>query len=193
MLPHAFPLVPFTLAFSMWLPVLVLVVLPTGCSTDLGTGTKVVQSLQASYPITMGRLVTAQLDPSRRLRVYLQICQDGDEGGPVCSESDLRLLAMVESGRKSLLERLAERYLVEGREMPIYVYGPMCDGLKEMILVPRCQTAMALGIWDPNLKDYVIYSTTYGDGVLESEGFERFIEVTGRASGIARKAAKLVN
>jgi hypothetical protein len=141
----------------------------------------------------VGRLVTAQLDPSRRLRVYLQICQDGDEGGPVCSESDLRLLAMVESGRKSLLERLAERYLLEGREMPVYVYGPMCDGLKEMIRVPRCQTAVALGIWDPNLKDYVIYSTTHGDGMLESEGFERFIEVTGRASGIARKAAKLVN
>jgi hypothetical protein len=187
------PLVPLALTFSMLLPLLVVVVFTTGCTKDLGTGRGVVQTLQASYPITVGRLVTAQLDPSRRLRVYLQICQDGDEGGPVCSESDLRLLAMVESGRKSLLKRLAERYLLEGGEMPIYVYGPMCDGLKEMILVPRCQTAVALGIWDPNLKDYVIYSTTYGDGVLESEGFERFIEVTARASGIARKAAKLVN
>lgn len=188
------PLAPFALAFSMLLPLLVVVVLvPTACTNDLGTGSRVLQDLQSHYPITVGRLVTAQLDPARRLRVYLQICQDGDEGGPVCSESDLRLLAMVESGHKSLLERLAERYLLEGREMPVYVYGPMCDGLQEMILVPRCQTAVALGIWDPNLKDYVIYSTTHGDGVLESEGFERFIEVTGRASGIARKAAKLVN
>ena len=177
---------------SMWLPTLI-VLLPVACTTNLGTGSQVLQHLRASYPITVGRLVATHLDPSRRLRVYLQICQDGDEGGPVCSEGDLRLLAMVESGRKSLLERLAERYLVEGREMPVYVYGPMCDGLAEMILVPRCQTALALGIWDPNLKDYVIYSTTHGDGVLESEGFERFIEVTGRASGIARKAAKLVN
>jgi hypothetical protein len=188
------PLAPPPLGFATWLlPFVVVVVLLPACTTNLGTGTDVLQNLQASYPITVGRLVTTHLDPSRRLRVYLQICQHGDEGGPVCSEADLRLLAMVESGRKSLLERLAERYLVEGREMPVYVYGPMCDGLKEMILVPRCQTALALGIWDPNLKDYVIYSTTHGDGVLESEGFERFIEVTGRASGIARKAAKLVN
>jgi hypothetical protein len=188
------PFAPLALTFSMLLPLLVVVVLvPTACTNDLGTGSRVLQDLQSHYPITVGRLVTAQLDPVRRLRVYLQICQDGDEGGPVCSESDLRLLAMVESGHKSLLERLAERYLLEGREMPVYVYGPMCDGLEEMILVPRCQTAVALGIWDPNLKDYVIYSTTHGDGVLESEGFERFIEVTGRASGIARKAAKLVN
>jgi hypothetical protein len=186
------PLAPLPLGFATWLLLFGVVLLPA-CSTNLGTGSQVVKHLQASYPITVGRLVATHLDPSRRLRVYLQLCQSGDEGGPLCSESDLRLLAMVESGRKSLLRRLAERYLVEGREMPVYVYGPMCDGLKEMILVPRCQTALAMGIWDPNLKDYVIYSTTHGDGVLESEGFERFIEVTGRASGIARKAAKLVN
>ncbi len=188
-----FPLAPLPLAFSMLLPMLIVVLLPAACSTNLGTGSNAMQNLQTSFPITVGRLVTAHLDPSRRLRVYLQICKDADEGGPVCSESDLRILAMVESGRKSLLERLAERYLVEGREMPVYVYGPMCDGLAEMILVPRCQTALALGIWDPNLKDYVIYSTMHGDGMLQSEGFETFIEVTGRASGIARKAAKLVN
>lgn len=173
----------FALALSLPL-------LSTSCTTNLGTGSKVVYSLKTSYPITVGRLVAAKLDPSRRLRVYLQICQDANDEGPVCSNDDLRVLAMVESGEKRLLKRLAERYLVEGKDKPVYVYGPMCEGLEEMILVPRCQKALAIGIWDPNLRDYVVYSTLHGDSVLQSEGFENFLEVTGKATSVVRKAAK---
>ncbi len=167
------------------------VLIPQGCATDLGTGRRVVDTLQNSYPITVGRLVTAQLDTRHRLRVYLQICEDADADGPVCSEESLRVLAMVEADKKSLLERIANRYLEAGREKPVYVYGPMCDGMQEMILVPRCQLAVALSIWDPYLRDYVVYSTLHGSGsFLESDGFGTFLEVTGRAAGIARKAAK---
>ena len=171
-----------------------LLLLFPGCATNLGTGTEVVQDLSTHYPITVGRLVTAHLDPSKRLRVYLQICQDAGPDGPVCSEDDLRVLAMVESNRESLLKRLVERYLEAGKEQPIYVYGPMCEGMSEMILVPRCQTALALGIWDPLLRDYIVYSTLHGTGsFLESEGFDTFLEVTGRASGLARTAAKVAH
>jgi hypothetical protein len=162
----------------------------SGCAHDLGTGSKVVADLKTSYPTTVGKLVTAYLDPSRRLRVYLQICRDADAAGPVCLEDDLRVLAMVESGRKSLLERLAGRYLQDGSDKPVYVYGPMCDGFEEMILVPRCQNAMAIGIWDPHLRDYVVYSTLHGDSLIQSEGFENFIEATGMAAGVVKKAAK---
>lgn len=162
-----------------------------GCATNLGTGTDVVATLEASFPITVGRLVTAQLDTGHRLRVYLQICEDADAHGPVCSEDSLRVLAMVEANKKSLLRRLAERYLEEGRDHPVYVYGPLCEGLQEMILVPRCQVAVALSIWDPHLEDYVVYSTAHGSGsFLESEGFNTFLELTGRAAGIMKKAAK---
>ncbi len=162
-----------------------------GCATNLGTGSHVVADLEAAYPITVGRLVTAQLDTSHRLRVYLQICEDADLSGPVCADDSLRVLAMVEADKKSLLQRIAERYLEDGRNHPVYVYGPLCDGLQEMILVPRCQLAVALSIWDPNLQDYVVYSTTHGSGsFLESEGFDTFLDVTGRAAGIVKKAAK---
>ena len=75
---------------------------------------------------------------------------------------------------------------------PVYVYGPACDGLAEMILVPRCQRAMAISAWDPHLRDYVVYSTLYGDSVLESSGFENFVSVTGRITGLVRKASKVV-
>jgi hypothetical protein len=167
------------------------VLLLSACAKDLGTGRQVIQGLQTSYPITVGKLVSANMDTSKRLRVYLQICQDAGPDGPVCPDDGLRVLAMVEGNKKSLLRRIAERYLVDGQEKPVYVYGPMCEGLQEMILVPRCQTAVALGIWDPNLKDYVFYSTIHGSGSLvESEGFNTFLEVTGRAAGIARKAAR---
>jgi hypothetical protein len=162
-----------------------------GCATNLGTGSHVIASLEATYPITVGRLVAAQLDTSHRLRVYLQICEDADAQGPVCSEESLRVLAMVEADKKSLLQRIASRYLEEGRDHPVYVYGPLCEGLQEMILVPRCQLAVALSIWDPHLEDYVVYSTTHGSGsFIESEGFNTFLEVTGRAAGIVKKAAK---
>ncbi len=161
-----------------------------GCAHDLGTGNAVVADLKTSYPTTVGKLVTAYLDPSRRLRVYLQICRDADADGPVCLEDDLRVLALVESGRKSLLERLAGRYLQDGSEKPVYVYGPMCEGFEEMILVPRCQNAMAIGIWDPHLRDYVVYSTLHGDSLIQSEGFENFLEATGMAAGVIKKAAK---
>jgi hypothetical protein len=178
------------LALVATLAALGVTLLLTGCAHDLGTGSKVVADLKTSYPTTVGKLVTAYLDPSRRLRVYLQICRDADAEGPVCLDEDLRVLAMVESGEKSLLERLAGRYLQDGSGRPVYVYGPMCEGFEEMILVPRCQNAMAIGIWDPNLKDYVVYSTLHGDSLIQSEGFENFLEVTGRAAGVVKKAAK---
>ncbi|MEN8183839.1 MAG: hypothetical protein ABFS46_15025 [Myxococcota bacterium] len=162
-----------------------------GCATDLGTGNAVVTDLRTSYPTTVGRLVTAYLDPSRRLRVYLQICADAGPDGPICSEEDLRVLAMVESNRKKLLQRLAGRYLQDGRDKPVYVYGPMCEGFEEMIVVPRCQNAVAIGIWDPHLQDYVVYSTLHGDSILESEGFSSFLEATGTAAGVVKKASKV--
>ena len=160
-------------------PLLLVLAILAGCATNLGTGSAVVTDLRANYPTTVGKLITAYLDPSRRLRVYLQICSDADADGPICSEDDLRVLAMVESSKKRLLERLAGRYLPEGREKPVYVYGPMCDGFEEMIVVPRCQNAVAIGIWDPYLLDYVVYSTLHGDSILKSEGFENFVEATG--------------
>jgi predicted small secreted protein len=161
------------------------------CATNLGTGSRIAHLIETTYPITVGRLVEAHMDTGHRLRVYLQLCQDIGLGGLVCSEDDLRILAVVEAEKKSLLHRLAERYLDEGREKPIYVYGPMCEGLEEMILVPRCQTAVALGVWDPYLKDYVLYSTLHGSGALvESAGFNTFLELTGKAVGIIKKAAK---
>jgi hypothetical protein len=162
-----------------------------GCATDLGTGAKVVEALGSNYPITVGRLVEARMDTSSRLRVYISICDDAGPEGPVCAEEGLRVLAMVESRRTRVLKRLANRYLRDGSEKPLYVYGPLCDGMEEMILVPRCQKAVAIGVWDPLLRDYVIYSTLHGSGsFVESEGFDTFLEVTGRAAGIARKAAK---
>jgi hypothetical protein len=176
------------LTLSCFLP------LTLACATNLGTGSEVMQDLTKDYPITVGQLVKAHLDPSKRLRLYLQICQDAGPDGPVCSEEDLRILAMVESHKEGLLQRLVERYLEEGKERPIYVYGPMCEGLSEMILVPRCQTALAIGIWDPVLRDYIVYSTLHGTGsFLESDGFDTFIEVTRRASGLARTAAKVAH
>ncbi|UCE85879.1 MAG: hypothetical protein JSU66_16390 [Deltaproteobacteria bacterium] len=163
----------------------------SGCATNLGIGVQTVKQLEASYPITVGRLVEAHMDTGSRLRVYLQLCQDLGIAGMACSDDDLRILAVVEAEKKSLLRRLAERYLDEGREKPVYVYGPMCEGLEEMILVPRCQHAVALGVWDPYLQDYVLYSTEHGSGsLIESEGFNTFLELTGKAVGIAKKAAK---
>ena len=140
----------------------------------------------------MGRLVDAHMDTKHRLRIYLQICQDAaPDGSMVCGDDDLRVMALVEANKRSLLERIAERYLNDGRDKPVYVYGPRCDGFEEMIVVPRCQTAVALGIWDPRLRDYVLYSTHHGSGALvDSEGFNSFLEVTGRAAGIVRKAAR---
>lgn len=167
-----------------------LVLQGAGCAHDLGTGNSVVANLETTYPTTVGKLVSAYLDPSRRLRIYLQICRDAGAEGPICLDEDLRVLAMVESGHKSLLQRLATRYLEDGRDKPVYVYGPLCEGFEEMILVPRCQNALAIGVWDPNLHDYVVYSTLHGDSVLQSQGFESFLETTGRAAGIVRQAAK---
>lgn len=161
------------------------------CATNLGTGSSIAEEITATYPITVGRLVDAHMDTRHRLRVYLQICQDAGPDGMVCSEDDMRVLALVEADRKSLLERIAQRYLADGRDKPVYVYGPLCDGFGEMIVVPRCQTAVALGIWDPRLRDYVLYSTLHGSGsLIESEGFNAFLEVTGKAAGLVRKAAK---
>jgi len=170
---------------------LALALLLTGCATNLGTGLGVMEQLEEIYPITVGKLVAAHMDPSRRLRVYVSLCHE-NPNGPVCGREEPRVLAMVESGERRLLERLAERYLIEGRDKPLYIYGPMCDGLEEMVVVPRCQAAIALGVWDPYLNDYIVYSTLHGDGVMQSEGFETFIEVTGRAAGLVRKAAKYV-
>jgi hypothetical protein len=163
----------------------------TGCATDLGTGFQVMEELQETYPITVGKLVAAHMDPKRRLRVYVSLCHENAKG-PVCGRAEPRVLAMVESGERKLLERLAERYLIEGRDKPVYIYGPMCDGMEEMVVVPRCQNAIALGVWDPYLNDYIVYSTLHGDSVMESEGFENFLEVTGKAAGVVRKAAKFV-
>lgn len=161
------------------------------CATDLGTGTDVVRNLEQAYPITVGRLVAATMDTGHRLRVYLQICEDEGPAGPICREDGVRVLAMVEANKKSLLQRIADRYLEAGKSKPVYVYGPRCEGLEEMILVPRCQSALALGIWDPHLEDYVFYSTLHGSGgMIESEGFNTFLEVAGRAAGIVKKAAR---
>lgn len=164
-----------------------------GCATDLGTGDQVIEELQTDFPITVGRLIQARMDPSRRLRIYLEICEDlGPDGTPVCRENSLRVLAMVEAEKKSLLERIANEYLAAGKEKPVYVYGPLCEGLEEMILVPRCQLALALGVWDPILEDYIVYSTLHGTGsFVESEGFGTFITVTGQATGLMRKAAAM--
>lgn len=163
----------------------------TACATNLGTGSRTLRALENEYPITVGRLVETHMDTSRRLRVYLQLCQDLGTAGMVCSEDDLRILAVVEGQKKSLLKRLAERYLDEGRDKPVYVYGPMCEGIEEMILVPRCQMAVALGVWDPYLQDYVLYSTLHGSGsLIESDGFNLFLEMTGTAVGIVKKAAR---
>jgi hypothetical protein len=162
-----------------------------GCATDLGTGLQVMEQLEEAYPITVGKLVAAHMDPSRRLRVYVSLCHENPDGA-VCGREEPRVLAMVESGEKRLLERLAERYLIEGRDKPLYIYGPMCDGLEEMVVVPRCQSAIALGVWDPYLNDYIVYSTLHGDSVMESDGFATFLEVTGKAAGVVRKAAKFV-
>jgi predicted small secreted protein len=163
----------------------------SACATNLGIGSQTVKHLETSYPITVGRLIEAHMDTGSRLRIYLQLCQDLGLGGMACSEDDLRILAVVAAEKKSLLRRLAELYLDEGREKPVYVYGPMCEGLEEMILVPRCQQAVALGVWDPYLHDYVLYSTEHGSGsLIESEGFHTFLELTGKAVGIVKKAAK---
>lgn len=161
----------------------------SGCATNLGTGNTVVDELHTSFPTTVGKLIDAHMDTSHRLRVYLQICEDAGPEGAVCSDDGLRVLALVEARKKKVLERLAHRHLVNGSERPVYVYGPMCEGFAEMILVPRCQRAVAIGVWDPYLRDYVVYSTEYGNGsFVESEGFETFIDLTGRAAGLARKA-----
>ena len=166
--------------------------LQLGCATDIGTGLSVMEKLEDAYPITVGKLVAAHMDPSRRLRVYVSLCHESPSGPATCGREEPRVLAMVESGERRLLERLAERYLIEGRDKPVYVYGPMCDGMEEMVVVPRCQNAIALGVWDPYLNDYIVYSTLHGDSVMESEGFENFLEVTGKAAGLVRKAAKFV-
>jgi len=163
--------------------------LSTACATNIGTGRKVMEKLEDTYPITVGKLVAAHMDPSRRLRVYVSLCHENPTG-PVCGREEPRVLAMVESNERKLLERLAERYLVEGRDKPVYIYGPMCDGMEEMVVVPRCQNALALGVWDPYLNDYIVYSTLHGDSVMESEGFQNFLQVTGQAAGILRQAAK---
>ena len=165
--------------------------LSTACATDIGTGTHVIEDLRQDYPISVGRLVHADVEPSRRLRIYLQLCQR-EGSGYTCAEDDPRMLAMIESGEKKLLKRLAHQYLTEGSGMPVYVYGPPCEGLGEMVLVPRCQSAVALGVWDPHLKDYIVYSTLHGDSMVSSPHFENFIEVTARATSVAKGAAKLV-
>jgi len=170
---------------------LAVALLSAGCATDLGTGLQVMEKLEETYPITVGKLVAAHMDPSRRLRVYVSLCHE-NPGGPVCGREEPRVLAMVESNERKLLERLAERYLIEGRDKPVYIYGPMCDGMGEMVVVPRCQNAIALGVWDPYLNDYIVYSTLHGDSVMESEGFENFLAVTGKAAGLVRGAAKFV-
>ena len=114
---------------------LALALLSSGCATDLGTGLSVMEQLEETYPITVGKLVAAHMDPSRRLRVYVSLCHESPNGPAQCGREEPRVLAMVESGERRLLERLAERYLIEGRDKPLYIYGPMCDGLKEMVVV----------------------------------------------------------
>lgn len=167
---------------------LLLAVSQTGCATNLGTGGSVVDELVEDYPITVGHVVEARMDTKTRLRVYIDICEEADE--PLgCIRGNLRLLAMVEAHKKGVLERLANRYLLDGKDKPIYVYGPLCEGLEEMILVPRCQLAVAISVWDPDLKDYIVYSTLHGDGALvDRPGFQTFLGVTGKAANIARKA-----
>ena len=171
---------------------LVWIGLATSCATDIGTGETVVDHLKQDYPISVGRLVHADVEPSRRLRIYLQLCLRNDGPGYTCTEDDQRMLAVIESGEKKLLKRLAHQYLAQGSEMPVYVYGPHCDGLGEMVLIPRCQTAIALGVWDPHLRDYIVYSTLHGDSMVSSPEFENLIEVTARATGVAKNAAKLI-
>jgi hypothetical protein len=165
--------------------------LGTGCATDIGTGEGVVKDLLSDYPITVGKLIRADIEPSRRLRIYIQLCENVD-GVLLCEDHNQRMLAVIQSGEKKLLERLATQYLAKAGQMPIYVYGPHCEGLEEMILIPRCQTAVALGVYDPALKDYIVYSTLHGDGLLNSAGFANFIEVTGKATSLARSVAKVV-
>lgn len=162
------------------------------CATDIGTGTTVMQQLEETYPITVGKLVAAHMESSRRLRIYVTLCDDSHKNKPpVCPPNEPRVLAIAESGEKKLLKRLSERYLIEGRDKPVYVYGPMCEGLDEMVIVPNCQMAVALSIWDPYLNDYIVYSTLHGDSAVESDGFQKFLEVTGKAAGVVRKAAKV--
>ncbi len=173
------------------LPALLSTIALFGCATNLGTGEAVISELHHTYPITVGRLVEAHLDKSDRLRVYLQACEERGPGQMLCHDDTFRMLAVVSAERKSLLERIDTRYLEAGKDMPIYVYGPRCEGKEEMIVIPRCQEALALGIWDPYLSDYVFYSTRHGSGsFVESEGFESFLNVTGRAAGIVKKAAR---
>lgn len=173
------------------LPALSLTVALFGCATDLGTGENVISELHHTYPITVGRLIEAHLDKSDRLRLYLQACEEDGPGQMDCHENTFRILALVTAERKSLLQRIDTRYLEMGKDKPVYVYGPRCDGQDEMIVVPNCQRALALGIWDPYLDDYVFYSTRHGSGsFVKSEGFESFLDVTGRAAGIVRKAAR---
>lgn len=162
-----------------------------GCATDLGTGKSVISELNNNFPITVGRLVEAHLDKDDRLRIYLEACDQRGPGQVVCHDKSFRMLAVVNAEKKSLLQRIDERYLEAGKDAPIYVYGPHCEGAEEMIVIPRCQQALALGIWDPYLDDYVFYSTQHGSGsFVESDGFESFLNVTGRAAGIVRKAAR---
>ncbi len=165
--------------------------LGAGCATDMGTGERVVEDLLSDYPITVGKLIRADIEPSRRLRIYIQLCQNVD-GVLTCEDHNQRMLAVIQSGEKKLLQRLANQYLANSGEMPIYVYGPPCDGLEEMILIPRCQTAVALGVYDPSLRDYIVYSTLHGDGMLNSDGFANFIEITATATSLARNAAKVI-
>ena len=74
------------------------------------------------------------MDTTSRLRVYLEICEDAGPDGPICEKDSLRVLALVEANRKSLLQRIAERYLTAGRDMPVYVYGPRCEGVGDVCL-----------------------------------------------------------
>ena len=157
-------------------PVFVAILLG-GCATNLGTGAKVVQNLEDTHPTTVGRLIEAQLDTDGRLRIYVE------------TDESVRVLAMVRSDNESLLKRIAERYLEAGQGHPIYVYGPLCVGLEEMIVVPHCQRALALGIWDPHLESYVVYSTEHGSGdFFESKGFGAFVGAVDKVGGVARNA-----
>ena len=74
----------------------VALLLSAGCATDLGTGLQVMEKLEETYPITVGKLVAAHMDPSRRLRVYVSLCHENPTG-PVCGRDEPRVLAMVES------------------------------------------------------------------------------------------------
>ena len=81
--------------------VVALALVVAGCSTDLGTGFQVMEKLEETYPITVGKLVAAHMDPSRRLRVYVSLCHE-NATGPVCGREEPRVLAMVESGERKL-------------------------------------------------------------------------------------------